>query len=278
MRINTNMMSLNAWRNLTSNEAQMTKSLEKLSSGFRINRAADDAAGLAVSEKMGAQIRGLNQAGRNAQDGIAMVQTAEGGAGQIQSMLQRMRELTVQASNGALEDTDRAKLNTEFGQLLDQIDKTAGSISYNNIKLLNGTAGTAGTVTMQIGANDGETLDVTLDSMKVSDLSLTGKTIDSLTNIGTGATGVLQLIDNAIDKVSTSRAKLGAYQNRLSNISDTLNIQSENLTGAQSRIRDVDMGAEMAQYTKFNVLQQASTSMLAQANQATQGVLSLLRG
>lgn len=484
MRINTNLAALNAWRNLTTNGQNMTKSLEKLSSGFRINKAADDAAGLAVSEKMRAQIRGLNQATRNAQDGVALVQTAEGGAGQVQTMLQRMRELTVQASSGSLQDSDRAQLNTEFQQLYQEIDRTAGSISYNNIKLLNGVASTAlttlssndavgsfaadstatagatyqvkvtqiaeaakqtatgnytaltgtnlptdsgytlklgGTVVytaaggqqvdkaqvaarinsdatlsgtykatydstsgaltvetkamgaatavaitefyadgatvlgaglglfaaggapgvttngkdlaytvstnggaavagattttntdaaiaagvtadftaagtstvtinssastagsgtlsvgVQIGANDGDTLSLSISAMGTSALDITGLSIATSALITSG--DVLDKLDTAINSVSTSRAQLGAAQNRLENIVGTLTVQSENLTGAESRIRDVDMAAEMAQFTKHNILSQASQSMMAQANQSTQGILSLLRG
>ncbi len=289
MRINNNMAALNAWRSLTVNGANMTKSLEKLSSGFRINKAGDDAAGLAVSEKMRAQIRGMNMAVRNAQDGVSLVQTAEGGASKIGDMLQRMRELAVQANSEGIQNSDRQLLHKEFAELVSEIDRTA-DIKFNGQKLLDGSVFGAGNeLSIQVGANAGEKIDLTFTSLKKADLQATNitdlagatvatKTVGAL-DISTqdGAHQAIQTIDQALNTVNTARASMGAFQNRLENAISTLQTQVENITAAESRIRDVDMAAEMAQFTKHNILQQASTSMLAQANQSTQGVLSLLR-
>lgn len=273
MRINTNMAALNAWRSLTVNTGAMTKSLEKLSSGYRVNRAADDAAGLAVSEKMRAQIRGLNMAIRNAQDGVSLIQTAEGGAQKIQDMLQRMRELAVQASNGTLTTEDRDQIDKEFKQLIDEIDRTANSTTFNTLNLLSGASNT---ITLQVGANTSDTIDqigVTIAQLTKSSLTLGSINVTTASNATTAVTN----IDNALKTVSSTRATLGAVQNRLEAAIETLQIQSENLTAAESRIRDVDMAKEMATFTKFQILQQASTAMLAQANMSTQSILSLLR-
>jgi flagellin len=276
MRINTNMAALNAWRALSNNSTQMTKSLGRLSSGYRINQASDDAAGLAVSEKMRAQIRGLNMAIRNAQDGVSMVQTAEGGAAKIEEMLQRMRELAVQAKSGTLKNSDRTLLQTEFAELKAEIDRTANSTTFNDIALINSAS--AADITIQVGATAGTNDTITLQ--------FSGTKLDATTGLGLSSTSIsdttaaadaISVIDAALDKVNTARATFGAYQNRLENAIGTLQLQAENITAAESRIRDVDMASEMANFTKWQILQQASQAMLAQANQTTQGVLSLLR-
>lgn len=275
MRINTNLAALNAWRNMTINNDKMSKSLEKLSSGYRVNRAADDAAGLAVSEKMRAQIRGLNMAVRNAQDGVSLVQTAEGGAQKIQDMLQRMRELAVQASNDTLTDPDRALLQEEFQNLIQEIDRTANSTKFNTKALIDGSvAGT--TLTIQVGPGTSTSADhitISLQPLDAAELGVDGLNINNVT----AAQAAINQLDIAINDVSTARANFGALQNRLEAAIETLLIQAENLTAAESRIRDVDMAQEMANFTKFQILQQASTAMLAQANVAPQSILSLLR-
>lgn len=279
MRINTNMAALNAWRSMTINNGGMTKSLEKLSSGYRVNRAADDAAGLAVSEKMRAQIRGLNMAVRNAQDGVSMVQTAEGGAQKIQDMLQRIRELAVQASTGSLTSgaasgeplDDVALLQKEVDALVAEIDRTAKNTKFNTKELLSGNK-----LTMKFYVGSGS--DVTNDTITYTFDDLTTATTGlSITGLSLTATDVLATIDSALSTVNEARAGFGAVQNRLESAIQTLQIQSENLTAAESRIRDVDMAQEMATFTKYQILQQASTAMLAQANQSTQSILSLLR-
>lgn len=277
MRINTNLAALNAWRSMVNNNGSMTKSLEKLSSGFRVNRAADDAAGLAVSEKMRSQVRGLNMAIRNAQDGVSMLQTAEGGAAKIQEQLQRMRELAVQASSDTLHDDDRALLNTEFQELIKEVDRTASSTTFNQRDLIGGSAALT---TVQVGANNtaNDTISIDLSGTKLDKTTLGVNALET-NGIGTqtNAASAIDTIDAALEDVNTARATFGAYQNRLENAIGTLQTQVENLTAAESRIRDVDMANEMATFTKFQVLQQASTSMLAQANQSSQGILSLLR-
>ncbi|MFZ5826810.1 MAG: flagellin [Bacillota bacterium] len=275
MRINTNLAALNAWRSLTFNNAGMTRSLEKLSSGFRVNRAADDAAGLAVSEKMRAQIRGLNMAVRNAQDGVSMIQTAEGGAQKIQDMLQRMRELAVQANSGTLSSGDRDLLDKEFQQLITEIDRTASSTKFNNITLISSSNSAAA---IQVGPGTSTTDDQVTVAFNNTKLDKTSLGIGSLDiKNTTNATASITALDTALNSVNTYRADFGAYQNRLENAISTLQTQVENLTAAESRIRDVDMAQEMAVFTKFQILQQASTAMLAQANQSTQSIMGLLR-
>jgi flagellin len=272
MRINHNISAMNTHRQLTSNNFQQGKSLEKLSSGYRINRAADDAAGLAISEKMRNQIRGLEQASRNALDGISLIQTAEGALNETHAMLQRMAELYTQAANEVLTSSDMAKIDTEISQLSQQIDDISDQTQFNTKKLLDGSITT---VTFQVGANASETIMLTLDA---SDTTTLG--INSLTTLdGTNATaaGNLSLVQAAIDTVSTSRSNLGAVQNRLEFTINNLGTTAENLQAAESRIRDVDMAKEMMTFTKNNILQQAATAMLAQANQQPQGVLQLLR-
>ena len=245
------------------NNDKLSKSMERLSSGYRINRAADDAAGLAISERMRAQINGVDQANRNAQDGISMVQTAEGSLDEVHSMLQRVRELAVQFKNGSLSDNDRNAIQTEVNQLASEIERIGGSAKFNGISLLSGT----GTVTFQVGVNDG-------DSITVSTISL-GSTVGSFTDLSDSA--ALSAIDTAISSVSSARATFGAVQNRLDHAMASTQVYAENLTAAESRVRDVDMASEMVELTKNQILQQAGTSMLAQANQAPQSILSLIR-
>ncbi|MED4797142.1 MULTISPECIES: flagellin [Priestia] len=274
MRINHNITALNTYRQYnTANNAQ-AKSMEKLSSGMRINNAADDAAGLAISEKMRGQIRGLNQASRNAQDGVSMIQTGEGALNETHSILQRVRELAVQSSSDTNTADDRAEIQKEVDDLVSEVDRISGDTEFNTQKLLNGEGGTSGTFTFQIGANKDQTIDVTFASMKASDLGIDG--LDLGTDESTSSTAI-ETIDDAIKKVSDERAQLGAKQNRLEHTINNLNASSENLTASESRIRDVDMAKEMMEQTKNSILSQASQAMLSQANQQPQNVLQLLR-
>jgi flagellin len=274
LRIQNNVEAFNAHRQLTGTAAKAAKSMEKLSSGYRINRAADDAAGLAISEKMRAQIGGLAQAQRNAQDGVSLVQTAEGALNEVHSMLQRVRDLKVQYDNGTLDTSDKASIVAEVKQLASEITDIQGKTEFNGIKLLNGTGGSAGTITFQVGANGGETVSVT--TKDIAGASGTGS-IDSVTTTANwDAIGVSD-IDAAINNISSIRSDFGAVQNRLEHRLNNLSTYQENLVASESRIRDVDMASEMVNFTKLQILQQAGTSMLAQANQAPQGVLSLLR-
>ncbi|MGU8834127.1 flagellin N-terminal helical domain-containing protein [Clostridium perfringens] len=264
MIINTNISSLTSTNSLFRNEQAMNKSIEKLSSGLRINRAADDAAGLAVSEKMRSQIRGLEMAKKNAQDGISLVQTAEGAMNEIHDMLQRLRELTVQGTNGIYTTADKANIQAEAEQLLTQIDEIAEKSNFNGINLLNG----AGDVELQIGLNADDR--ITIDAVDVTAATLGVDTLD-VTN-----TDSLELLDTAINTVSTERATLGAVQNRLEHTMNSLTNSHENLSAAESRIRDVDMAKEMATYSKYQVLMQSGMSITAQANQKTSLVTKLL--
>ena len=263
LRIQNNVEALTAHRSLNATSDKIAKSMERLSSGYRINRAADDAAGLSISERMRSQINGLAQANRNIQDGVSMVQTAEGNLDEVHSMLQRVRELAVQYKNGTLSSDDQAAIQTEVNQLASEIERIGGSAKFNGISLLSG----AGTVTFQVGVNDG-------DSITVSTISL-GSTVGSFTDLSDAA--ALSAIDTAISSVSSARATFGAVQNRLDHAMASTQVYAENLTAAESRVRDVDMAAEMVTLTKNQILQQAGTSMLAQANQAPQSILSLIR-
>lgn len=269
MRINNNVSALNAWRNLSITDTAMSKSLEKLSSGLRINRAADDAAGLAISEKMRAQIKGLNQAIRNAQDGISLIQTAEGALNETHSILQRLRELAVQAANDTLTDADRAQIQQEVDQLITEINRIASTTEFNTQKLLNGSFTDK---VLHIGANSGQTLTVTIGNMAAEALDVSGLSMSTQSK----AEAAITTISQAIDTVSTERAKLGAIQNRLEHTIANLGVAAENLTAAESRIRDVDMAREMAEFTRTQILMQAGTAMLAQANMKPQAVLKLL--
>lgn len=271
MIINHNMMAANALRNSGINSNAASKSMEKLSSGLRINRAGDDAAGLSISEKMRAQIRGLNQASTNSQDGISMVQTAEGALNETQNILQRMRELAVQAANGTNVTEDRSAIKAEIDQLSSEIDRIANNTEFNTQKLFNVANGK--TVTFQVGANSGQVISVKFSSMTAT--SLTVNNISVATS--SSASNSISTINAAIVAVSTQRSTLGAVQNRLEHTISNLDNASENLTAAESRIRDVDMAEEMSEYSKNNILQQAAQAMLAQANQQPQNVLQLLR-
>jgi len=272
LRINTNISALNAWKNLTVTDNLMAKSLEKLSSGYRINRAADDAAGLAISEKMRGQISGLRQATRNAQDGISMIQTAEGALNETHSILQRMRELAVQASTSIIEDDDYAAIDAEIQSLKDEIDRIANTTEFNTKKLLDGSLAATDSVEILIGANANQSMKFAIDDMTASGLEIGDMSITDLAS----ATVVLNSVDDAIKKISTTRANLGAQQNRLEHTINNLNTAAENLAAAESRIRDVDMALEMANFTRHQILLQAGTAMLAQANIRPQSVLHLL--
>jgi flagellin len=266
LRINSNVEAFNAHRQLVGTSERVAKSMERLSSGYRINRAADDAAGLAISEKLRGQIRGLSQAQRNAQDAVSLVQTAEGSLNEIHSMLQRVRELAVQYQNGTLSSSDKTAITAEAAQLLSEVERLGSSADFNGIKLLDGSTET---ITFHVGANDGDAITVT-----TTDLA----TAIDLTNIDVAAaTDAISAIDAAIAEVSTLRGTFGAVQNRLEHTLANLQTYQENLMASESRIRDVDMAAEMVVFSKNQILQQAGTSMLAQANQAPQAVLSLLR-
>jgi flagellin len=266
LRINNNTEAFDTHRQLVQTSARMTKAMEKLSSGSRINHASDDAAGLGISEKMRGQIRGLAQAQRNIQDGVGLVQTAESSLDEVHSMLQRVRELAVQSKNGAMSPAGQAAIQTEINQLASEIDRIGATTQFNGIPLL--AAG--GTITFQVGANDGEQITVPTISLG----SVVGTVAFDLT---TKSATELSEIDTAIDAVSAARAGYGGVQNRLEH---TLTVQAttqENLVAAESRIRDVDMASEMTQLTKEQILTQAGTAMLSQANQAPNSVLSLLR-
>ena len=270
MIINHNISALNTHRQLTLNNTAMAKNLEKLSSGLRINRAGDDAAGLAISEKMRGQIRGLNMASKNAQDGISLIQTAEGALNEVHAILQRMRELAVQSANDTNTDDDRNNLQLEIDQLIEEIDRIAETTEFNTQALLDGNF--TGKV-LHIGANSGQNITIDIGDMNAAALGVDGVDISTQP----GADNAISTIDNAINTVSAERAKLGAIQNRLEHTINNLGTAAENLQAAESRIRDVDMAKEMMEFTKNSILSQAATAMLAQANQVPQGVLQLLR-
>lgn len=290
MIINHNLMAMNTHRQLGINNTATSKSMEKLSSGFRINRAGDDAAGLAISEKMRGQIRGLKQAMRNAQDGISLIQTAEGALSETHAILQRMRELAVQAATDTNTMTDRKELQKEINQLLDEIDRIGNNTEFNTQKLLDGTYSAK---KIHIGANEGQNMDITIGDMRTSVLgaaagsgsgsisSLRVNDVDNATSGGvltqSGANAAITIINRAIEQVSAERSKLGAIQNRLEHTIANLGTSAENLQAAESRIRDLDMAEEIMAFTKNSILQQAATAMLAQANQQPQTVLQLLR-
>ncbi|MCY8155544.1 flagellin Hag [Bacillus spizizenii] len=304
MRINHNIAALNTLNRLSSNNGASQKNMEKLSSGLRINRAGDDAAGLAISEKMRGQIRGLEMASKNSQDGISLIQTAEGALTETHSILQRVRELVVQAGNtGTQDSTDLGAIQDEITSLVEEIGGGANSkgisdrTEFNGKKLLNGAFSEASgkELTFQIGANSGQQLSVNIESMAATALGaldtdgtlITGQAVsdidvrkfaDNAADTATvGFDAQLKAVDDAINTVSTQRSKLGAVQNRLEHTINNLSASGENLTAAESRIRDVDMAKEMSEFTKNNILSQASQAMLAQANQQPQNVLQLLR-
>ena len=268
MIINHNMSAINAQRQMYKTSTAQAKSTEKLSSGLRINRAGDDAAGLAISEKMRGQISGLNQASRNAQDGISLIQTAEGAMDEQHSMLQRMRELSVQAANGTNTDDDKAEIQAEIDQLAEEITAITTKTEFNTKKLLNGDLD--GGISFQVGANANQTIEVAIDNMAADELG-----VDSL-DVKGAANDAISAIDAAINTVSSQRSKLGAVQNRLEHTIANVDNSAENLQAAESRIRDTDMAKEMMNLTSKNVLAQATMSMLSQANQSQQQVLGLL--
>jgi flagellin len=270
MRINNNIEAMNATRQLFVNAFNQSKSLEKLSSGQRINRAGDDAAGLAISEKMRGQIRGLQQASRNAQDGISMIQTAEGALNETHAILQRMRELAVQSANDTNVTKDRSAIQNEIKQLQSEVTRIADSTTFNTKTLLTGSLTGA---KFQVGADANTTISLSIGTMNAAGLAIASANLGN----ATGAQAAVTTYNNAINKVSSTRAKLGALQNRLEHTIQNLDAATENLQASESRIRDVDMAKEMVQFTKNNILNQAATAMLAQANQAPQGVLQLLR-
>ena len=282
MRINNNIPALNTHRLLNSTNNNLQKSLERLSSGKRINRAADDAAGLAISQKMDAQVRGLRQASRNALDGVSLIQTAEGALNEVHAMLQRMRELSVQGANGIYEEDDLEAIANEIKELTDQIKKISEDTKFNGISLLDGSEGE---LSLQIGSDEGQ--DIKMD-MKDFDISIDGLGRDVsgnvisisglITGLGTDDYDkAITIYDGAIKNVSTMRSRLGAIQNRLEHTIANLDNTAENLTEAKSRIEDLDMALEMSNFTKLNILQQAGTSMLGQANNMPQTVLQLLQ-
>lgn len=325
MRINHNIAALNTYRQLTANTTNTSKSLEKLSSGLRVNRAGDDAAGLAISEKMRGQIRGLDQASRNASDGISLIQTAEGALNETHSILQRMRELAVQASTDTNTESDRGEIQKEINELLSEVNRIANDTEFNTQKLLDGSfakdgtapgnVGTGTALTFHIGANKDQNVKLNIGRMSVSDLgelNAAGTAINAanaLSTIGTGtmasvgttgtanyvaeigananaanslltqegANRAIKIVDDSIKIVSAERSKLGAMQNRLEHTINNLGTASENLSASESRIRDVDMAKEMMEFTKNNILSQASQAMLAQANSQPQSVLQLLQ-
>ena len=286
MRIQHNITALNSHRNLTNNNSSLTKNLEKLSSGYRINRAGDDAAGLAISEKMRAQITGLQTAQKNSEDGVSLVQTAEGALTEVHSMLNRMVELATQSANGTYSSANRAEMQKEVKALQDEIDRISNTANFNGTTLFSGFSGNKA-VAIHAGEtskNDNQ-IKITLSSMSASSMTAeiggTTTTINLNTDVKVGtaadAKASIDKINTAIDIVSSMRSDFGALQNRLEHTINNLGVQTENLSAAESRIRDVDMAKEMMAYTKNNILVQASQAMLAQANQVPQGVLQLLQ-
>lgn len=275
MVVQHNLTAANTNRQLGITTNGLQKSTEKLSSGYKINRAADDAAGLSISEKMRNQIRGLNKASDNAQDGISLVQTAEGALNEVHSMLQRMSELAVQASNGTNATQDRTALDNEVQQLKTEIERVGTTTQFNKMDILTGEFSSNNEKTLQVGANQDQVITIAISALT----STVGSALDDTVMVGTAsaAQSSITIIQNSITNLSALRSKLGALQNRLEHTVANLDNISENTQSAESRIRDTDMAEEMVQYSKNNILQQAGQSMLAQANQANQGVLSLLQ-
>jgi flagellin len=285
--INSNIASLDAQRNLSKTQASLATSLQRLSSGLRINSAADDSAGLAISTKMNAQVRSMNQAVRNANDGISLVQTADGALNEVTNILTRMRELTTQSASGTLQASDRQDIGNEFSQLQDEITRIANSTTFNGQKLLTGTGGDTSDskFIIQVGAGTTSGTDtITLDTSTAAgkgataadlgvDATTAGLKVDSVADANAATTA----IDTAIDTVNNLRSNLGAYQNRLTSTINNLQVGVENTSAAQSRIQDVDVASETANMTRANILSQAGVSILAQANQAPQAALKLLQ-
>lgn len=276
LRVNTNLASMTAQRNLSNVSMRLEGNYRRLASGLRIQSASDDAAGLGISERMRSRIRSLSQAGRNAQDGISLVQTAEGALAEVNNNLNRMRELAIQSANGTLTSDDRAALNVEFQALISEIDRIAATTEFNGIDLLDADTGN---INMQVGVDDSSTFDViqvdldsaTITSLQVSTIAVSGTAADS-------ALTALTFIDTAINSVNTARGKLGSVQNRLDSAFRSIGNVRENLSAAESRIRDVDIAAETADLTRNGIMQQAAVSVLSQANAQPQIALSLLQG
>lgn len=276
MIVQHNMTALNANRQLGITNTNLARSTEKLSSGYRVNRAADDAAGLSISEKMRGQIRGLDQASANAQDGQSLIQTAEGALNEIHSVLQRMRELTVQAANDTNVTADRQAIAKEVRALTSEINRIATQTQFNTMGLLSGGFKNK---KLQVGANGAQTISITISKMTAGSLGVSAGKIAQVISGGSAndITAIISIVNSAITKVSTQRSALGALQNRLDHTIANADNMAENLQASESKIRDVDMADEMVAYSASSILQQAGQSMLAQANQATQGVLSLLQ-
>lgn len=275
MIVQHNMTALNANRQLGITNTNLARSTEKLSSGYRINRASDDAAGLSISEKMRGQIRGLKQASTNAQDGQSLIQTGEGAMNEIHSVLQRMRELTVQAKNDTYLKEDRTKIQDEVTALQSEVTRIASQTQFNKMNLLTGSFSS---MQFQVGANDGQTIGVTIETMTATKLGVDGiASAIGVASKGSDLTDQLGTIDTAISKVSTARSSLGAISNRLDHTIANADNMAENLQSSESKIRDVNIASEMVSYSSMSIIQQAGQSMLSHANQATQGVLSLLQ-
>ncbi|MCI6784420.1 MAG: flagellin [Lachnospiraceae bacterium] len=275
MVVQHNLQAANTNRQLGITTSAQAKSTEKLSSGYKINRAADDAAGLSISEKMRSQIRGLNKASSNAQDGVSLVQTAEGALNETHSILQRMNELATQAANGTNTSVDRSAIRAELDQLTSEIDRIQSTTQFNTMNLLDGTfSGTNNKMKLQVGALSGQSIDFSIANMCATKIGLKASlSVSTFTKAGT----YMKAVQDAIETVSKQRSAMGAIQNRLEHTIANLDTTSENTQSAESRIRDTDMASEMVTYSKNNILAQAGQSMLAQANQSTQGVLSLLQ-
>jgi flagellin len=275
MQVNTNISALNSYRNLSNTQNDLAKSLEKLSSGLRINHAADDAAGLAISQGLQSQVGGLTVASRNAQDGISVIQTAEGSLSEVQTILQRVRDLAVQSGNDSNNADSRTAIQTEVTALGSELTRISTSANFNGTQLLTGAATTAG-LTFQIGAGSVAANDQI--NVKTTDVAAIATAVNAMTfTDSTAALASIASADTQITSVSTARASLGAQQNRFESVIRNLSVSTENLTAAKSRITDTDMASEMVKYTRSNILAQAGTAMLAQANQGNQGVLQLLR-
>jgi flagellin len=287
LSVNTNVAAINAYRNLSATQTSLSKSLEKLSSGFRINRAADDAAGLAISEGLRSQISGLTQAARNAQDGISVVQTAEGALTEVHSILHRMRDLAVQAANDSNSDEARKNIVAEASQLQKELGRIADSTNFNGRTLLNGGGSAGATMNFQVGA-DGNTSSAIAVDLSKANVSNVSNAVSFVTAVSAGgasaadmmshvtAQNAIKEIDKQISLISDARAELGAYQNRFEHTINSVNVAVENLSASESRIRDTDMASEMVNFTKSQIMSQAGTAMLAQANAIPQGVLKLL--
>ena len=278
--INTNIQSINAQRNLASSSGSLATSMQRLSSGLRVNSAKDDAAGLAIAERMNAQVKGMNVAIRNANDGISLSQTAEGALGRIGENLQRMRELAVQAANDTNSTTDRTAIDAEYKQLAAENGRVITSTEFNGQKLLNGSGGTSGTFTFQVGANTAADNRIDIATGNVATAMTTATTDGSVATVGgtsSAAQAAITAIDTAINEVSSRRAGFGAAQNRFESVIANLQVSAENQASSRGRIMDADFARETANLSRGQILQQAGTAMVAQANQLPQGVLALLR-